>query len=359
MIGHPLPPARHYKGGMRIFVAAVAAAVSLSGVGSPARAAVTQPSGAPCSFGPATGGGDYSVRAGPLLVADEDDPTAVHTGTVTCSLTTTPDHTGTPWFSATGPVGTGVVYLAPVEATYTGTAWQRFLCTRLDVDGQTLYWHEPEDRNADGWWTTSPAARCDADWEHADARAEDPPGGYALSAAFAALAESDGWATADSAICAVPAVRDAAGWECGLPSPALGISIARAADIAILRSPVPTGWSCTDVHTGLAVARGSVLTVPNPAVTCDLLPGTSAVECSWVQVSGVLAPATLGRVTVTGACGTQTLTRTFAPGAGRVAEVWSGDHGRGGRGVPPVRCVANEDEAHGGAVAYLAQCNVV
>ncbi|HVF06281.1 MAG TPA: hypothetical protein VNA20_15675 [Frankiaceae bacterium] len=345
---------------MRISVAALAAAVALSGlVAAPARAAVTQPAGEPCRLSTAGTGDGFTVRGGPLLLADEDDPTVVHTGTVTCSFVTRAvgdDHAATPWFTATSPVGTGVAYLPPVEATYPGP-WEdrHYLCTRADVDGQALYWHDPRDRNSEGWWTTAPSSPCAQTWETLDMRFEDPPHGYAVSAAFAAVGEVDGIGAADTALCTVPEVAAVVDehWGCGLPSGIFTMAFARAAGVAVLRNDAPKGWSCTDVHTGLPVGRGSLLAVPNPGVTCALLPGAAPQECFRVQVSGALAPATLGRVTMTGSCGSLAVTRTFAPGAARVAELWSSDFGTG---TPPVHCVANEDAAHSGEVAYLAQC---
>ena len=343
---------------MRLRSAALAASVALSGlVAAPARAAVTQPSGRPCQSSTLIRNGTetYVVSAGPLLLADEDDPSVVHTGTVTCSIVKTDginaDHTDVPAFTVTGPVGTGAVALPPTVATVPDTLDYKNVCTRVDVDGTTLYWHDPIDRNVDGWWTTSPTARCQSNWRTSDLRPQDPPLGEALAAAFTAAGEADAVVGAfDAVACAQPLVADAIDdvWWCGSPSSMSSVSFVRVPGAAVLRSAPPYGWTCTDVHTGLPVTRGSALALPDPGVSCT---PSSPVTCTWLELSAALAPTTTGRVHVTNACGALAVTRTLTAAQGRVAEVWSGSYGRA---VAPLRCSAAEDTP--AEPAYVVVC---
>ena len=345
---------------MRIPLAALAASVALSGlVAAPARAAVTQPSGRPCQSSTLTRNGTetYVVSAGPLLLTDEDDPSAIHTGTVTCSVVATSDtngadHTAVAWFTATGPVGTGVAALPPTVATRPETFDYLNVCTRLDVDGTTLYWHDPVDRNSDGWWTASPAARCDRYYETQDMRPQDPPLGPALSAALVAAGEADEAVGAfDAVACSQPLVADAIDevWWCGSPSQMSSVSFLRVPGAAVLRTAPPYGWTCTDVHTGLPVTRGSALALPDPGVSCT---PSSPVTCSWLELSAALAPTTTGRVLVTNACAGLGVTRTLTAAQARVAEVASGSYGSG---ATPLRCAATE-QTHPAEPAYVVLC---
>ena len=343
---------------MRFRLAALAASLAVSGLAAtPARADVTQPTGEVCGYvRPSASVSDrWVLYAGPLLLADEDDPTVVHSGTVTCSIVARSagsDHTATPWFTATGPVGTGVVQLPPTTTAAQPDPWEyQYVCTRLDVDGETLYWHHHEDRNAAGWWSASPTALCRPNWFTTELRLEDRPHGWALSAAVTALAEAEpATSAAVETACTVPEGAAVLAETCDRPTVATGISFARTPLGAVLRAAPSGNWSCTDVHTGLAVTAGSSLTVPDPGVTCA--PGVPQM-CYLAELSGALAPTTLGRVTVTSACGAAEVTRTFAPGAGRVAEVWTGNYVNT---TPPTRCTTDESGAHSGPLAYAVHC---
>jgi hypothetical protein len=264
-----------------------------------------------------------------VTLADEDDPAVVHTGALTCSLNFGPDHTAAVWGSATGPGAAGVATLPPTLVDTEPVSiftMDIYLCARLDYDGGTLYWNEPYDRNSDGWWTTNPLARCDSIWETADLRAQDEPQGTALSAAFQALGEADA----------------------GTPL----VSFARVAGQGAVVRAVPSGWTCTDVHTGTAVTRGSALTTPDPGVTCAA-PASYTAGCSWMDLSAYLVPVTLGRVTVTESCGGVDLTRVLTAAQARVAEQWSGGYGGA---HPPLRCTADEDTTGVTEPAYVVTC---
>ena len=349
---------------MRIPAAALAATILLSPVfAAPARAAVTQPSGDLCSYEAVESGGQWHLvfSAGPLSLVDEDDPTVVHTGTVTCSIQgeNAADHTGSDWVSVTSDPATGQAVLPPtaVSAPPGESPLVSHLCTRVDVDGEALYWHDPSDRNVDGWWSTSPSALCEQSWQTMDLRAEDRPGRYVWSAAVAALGEADvATPVAESAVCDDATAREALGdvWRCGYPSASSTISIARlSAGGALVRS-VPLLWACSDVHTGLPVTHGSALTTPDPGVACAP-PAAHPVYCDWVQVSGYLAPTTLGRVAVTNSCGGISVTRQLTPAQGRLVEQWSGDY-YGGQ-AQPWRCATDEDTTF--QPAYLVVCGLL
>lgn len=350
---------------MKPYAAVLAAALALAGLAAPADAAVTQPSGSPCDYHLS----DFSqtsttfvVSAGPILLTDEDDPSVVHTGTVTCSISDVDGatHASPAWFSATGPASTGAAALPPAVATYVGDMFARHhICTRVDAGGTTLYWDDPVDRNTEGRWSTSPAARCDSVWETADWRPQSTPEGDVWSAAMIAAGEAqEAVATFDSVACSDPTVASeiSFAWRCGAPSAIGSVSFVRAPGAAVVRT-VPYGWTCTDVHTAATVTRGSTLTVPDPGVSCLPDPGHT-VQCDWLEVSAALAPTTLGRVHVTEECGTLGVTRTFAAGQARVAELASGRYAYydpAGLEPPPLRCVTEED-THPADPAYTAVC---
>lgn len=350
---------------MKPYAAALAAALALAGLAAPADASVTQPSGSLCQADLlewTETAATFLVSAGPILLTDEDDPSVVHPGTVTCSVSVEPaaDHTAPAWFSATGPVSTVAATLSPTVATWTGDPWaSHHVCTRVDVAGTTLYWGDSGDRNARGRWSTSPAVECDRSYETADLRPQDFPHGDVLSAALIAAGEAqEAVAAFDTVACTEPAVADEIKdlWYCGAPSAIGSVSFARAPGAAVLRT-VPYGWTCTDVHTAATVTRGSLLTVPDPGVSCVPGPGYT-VRCDWLEVTAALAPATLGRVHVTEECGALGQTRTFTAGQARLAEVASGRYGRytlTGLQPPPLRCVTGED-THPAEPAYTVVC---
>lgn len=320
-----------------------------------ADAALTAPNGVLCGYSEVGGGVEFD--AGPISLVDEDDPTVVHTATITCSIQASGDqHADPDWLSVTSSPGTGVAVLPPTLVPVPGPfPWEYWSCTRLDVaGGPTLYWHEPYDRNHDGWWTTDPFARCDSSLETLDGRPEDPPGAYLWTSLATASGEADlAVEVVEPVICSEPSlapVADAA-WACGAPSRTSSVSFVRTALGAAMRG-LPFGWACTDVHTGLAVTRGSTLATPDPGVSCVPPPGYG-VYCGWIQVSGYLAPTVLGRVDVTAACQGGSVTRRLAPAQGRVVEQWS----NGRAGLPPLRCSAAEDAS--AEPAYAVFCNVL
>ena len=302
---------------MRLLLAPALLALSLA---TPAGAAVTQPNGEICSFATyMTGEWDLTavVTAGPLTIADEDDPAAVHTGTVTCSIQETPVHTDPDLTSATSLATAGVVALPPTVLTAT-VGWDWFYCTQIDVDGTTLYWHSPADRNVEGWWTTNAAAAsCDSAWEHSDLRTgEDSPYRYLYTALYA-------------------------------PDT---IGLVRSPGGAVL-GKTPLGWTCADVHTGLAVSAGDALTVPDPGVSC--VPPTTQ-TCWRAEVTGVLAPTTLGRVAARATCGTLAVERWLIAGQARVAQDPSSVFGRS---APPMTCTTSEDTP--AEPAYVVVCGAM
>lgn len=343
---------------MRLPLAAVAAVVVAFLPVPQAHAALTQPQGPPCqmeSVNPWTG--SIVLSAGPLSVVDEDTGLP-HTGTVTCAFVAGYDHTEPVIASATSAPSTGVVVLPPTVVEATLPEWEAFgLCTRLDYDGGTLYWYEPWDRNEDGQWSTDPAVRCEDLYEFADLRPQDPPLGPVLTAALTALGEADpAVGAADRAACSTPEVRDALGdlYGCGYASTTGALSFVRVPGGALLRTPAPYGWTCTDVHSGLDVTAGSSLVVPDPGVSCVPQSGYAA-SCDWLELSAALAPSTTGRVRVTHSCGANEVTRVLTPLQARVVELWSGAYVHGGVETPLRRCVAAEDTAL--EPTYVVVCN--
>jgi hypothetical protein len=334
---------------MRITFAATAAALALSALGAaPAHAAVLQPAGRICGFqsNSLSGSESWTVvfDAGPLQLVDEDDPAVVHTGTVTCSIVTTAGNpTGTVWASATSAPGTGYAALPPTPVEVAGEfPWNYWICTRVDVDGRPLYWHDTN-RDSDGWWDASPTAPCVNTSETLDLRPEDQPQRTALTALVVAEGELD------AALGVVGPYVCGSALDCE-PSYDSSISFARAPGHAVLRG-APYGWLCTDVHSGVPVGTGSALVTPDPGVSC-VPPAGYVRHCEWMQVSGYLAPATLGRVAVTSACGSVSVTRWLTPVEGDVAEQWSGQYGFGS---PPWRCVADDDTTV--EPVYVLACN--
>lgn len=342
---------------MRPRIAALAAAALLAtSFAAPARADLTQPTGSLCEWV----GIDDSVvfTAGPLTLTDEDGA-AVHVASVTCSIQEGPTHAAPDWVSATGTPTPSVAVLPPTAVPRPGPwPWFFSYCTQIDVvGGPTLYWHDPDDRNMVGWWTTDPAARCASSTETADLRQSDPPGRYVWSSLSTAFGEAEPAAAAvEEVACPEPALGPVLDlvWACGVPSQMTSVSFVRVPGAAVVRNAPPFGWACTDVHSGLPVTRGSLLTTPDPGLSCVPAPDRDA-YCVWVQVSGVLVPATLGRVSVTNACGSSSVTRQLTPAQGAVAEVWSGSYYGGGR--PPWRCTADEDTTV--EPAYVVLCNIV
>lgn len=335
---------------------AFVALLLLGSLATPAAAELTAPTGSLCGF---AGVGDMAeFEAGPLSLVDEDDPAVPHTATITCSIQATGfAHSEPDWLTVTSVPGTGVAYLPPtLVPTPEPWPWWYTYCTRLDVVGEpTLYWHQPSDRNSDGWWTTDPNARCEDNLDTLDIRSEDPPQGYVYSALATVGGELDTAVdVVEPVICAEPAldpVTDVA-WQCGVPATSSAVSFVRTPAATVLRT-MPFGWTCTDAHTGLGVTRGSSLTVPDPGVSCTP-PAGYDVWCGWAEVSGYLAPATLGRVDVTVACDTHGVTRRLAAAQARLVEQWSGAYA----GRPPLRCTAREDTTGPVEPSYVVFCSI-
>jgi hypothetical protein len=145
-------------------LALLAAALVSASLSSPA-AAAPAPEGVKCGFSsftlPDQGGYQYAeIDAGPILLADDTDPSKVWWGSVTCTLQVEPQH-GTrsnDLAALTGPVTPGVVSVAGTAAYRYGEGDTVYLCTQVDVlGGPTLYWDDQWDT---GSWSTSPTARC-------------------------------------------------------------------------------------------------------------------------------------------------------------------------------------------------------
>ncbi len=342
---------------MRLVLAAFAAVAFLPV--PHAHAALTQPQGKPCDMASVDPwSGPFVLLAGPLSLVDEDTGQP-HTGTVTCSFVEGYVHTGQVIASVTSAPSTGVVTLPPTSLEATLPFDPHALCTRLDYDGGTLYWYEPRDRNEDGHWSTDPTVRCEDLFETTDLRPQDAPLGPVLTAALTVLGEVDpAVGVVDAAICSTPEVHDMVEdlYGCGYASGTGALSFVRVPGGALLRTPAPYGWACTDVHTGAAVTAGSILATPDPGVSCTPLPGYAA-TCDWLELSAAMVPATTGRVTVTHSCGANEVTRVLAPLQARVVEAWSGAYAGAGEtpGTPPRRCVTDEDTAL--EPSYVVVCN--
>ena len=354
-------------------LAALAAALLFAALPvAPARAALTQPTGTPCELDLTTMRSyvddyeDPEFSGGPVVLTDEDDPTVVHTGTLTCSLVfgNATDHTAPVYASATSDAATRVVVLPPTTVDTEPIGWGEplSLCTRVDFDGGTLYWNDPHDRNTDGWWSPSPLATCNRLYETLDLRPQDPPLGPPLTLASNVLGEADvAVGPAQEAQCAAPVVRDLeieGERQCDYPPlQAAYIAFARTAASGALVRATPYGWACTDVHTGDPVTRGSALTTPDPGVACAPPPSFDD-ACRWMELSAYLVPATLGRVTVTETCGAKDITRVLTPAQGRVVEQWSGAGGAYyGTGLP-LRCAADEDTVGAAEPSYAVNCGL-
>ena len=348
-------------------IAALAATVLLAALpAAPARATLTQPAGALCNLDlthltltPDLVYEDPEFSGGPVLLTDEDDPTVVHTGTLTCSLVfgSARDHTGPVYASVTSEPSSRVVALQPTTVDTDPIDWavQISLCTRVDFDGGTLYWNDPPDRNTDGWWSPSPAAKCNPLGEPTDLRAQDPPWSPPLSVAFQALGEANyAYGPAAEPVCATAGVGETVDeyWECEQGLVPL-VSFARAAGAGAVVRAVPYAWGCTDVHTGRDVAPGSALATPDPGVSCAGPP--SGGWCTWMELSAYLVPAMLGRVTVSETCGADFVTRVLTPVHGRVAEQWSGAMASG---APPFTCTADEDTTGPAEPSYVVTCGM-
>ena len=323
---------------MRTLIAALLAAPALV-IPAPASADVTQPNGHGCDFLSADSDQELHVWAEPLTVVDEDDATLT-AASITCALHAGGDHTTAVVDAATGPVTNGAVALAPTVLRAPGYYYDYYWCMRVDHAGGTLYWHEPRDRNADGWWTTDPHARCDDFWETSDLRLQDEPLGTPLTTAFTVLGETD----AENALCETDLV--------GCEDPGLTsfgtVSFARTPAGAVVRR-VPEGWGCTDAATGLPVTAGSSLTTPDPAVDC------AGQTCKWQELSAYLVPTTLGRVTVTQTCGYASVTRVLSAAQARLVEQWSGRYYENNDPVATgLRCGAVEDTP--AEPSYVVSC---
>lgn len=338
-----------------LLAAALLAAAALA---TPAHADVTQPNGRPCSWGYLTADRAY-LYGGPVTVADEDDPSAVHTATLTCSLRDGLDHTAPAVHSVTGPASAGAAAVPLTLFDYVLDGSGQYpppLCSRIDYDGGTLYWQDPGDRNEDGWWSTDPTVPCTPSWRTLDLRPQDPPLGYAVAGAMTAAGELGAVvAAAEPVVCSVPEVDAAAeGLACGAPVVLSTMSFARVPGAAVVRT-LPAGRTCTDVHTGAVLAVGSVLATPDPGMACDATdPAYAGTPCGWQELSAYLAPTTLGRVAVSQGCGTASISRVLATGQGRLVEQWSGHYG-GGTGT--IRCGATEDTTGPAEPAYVVVCN--
>lgn len=337
--------------------AALVAATLLAALGAvPAHAAVTAPGGQPCSFGVMTDDGGTTttaeLSAGPLTIVDEDDPSVVRAGRVTCSVHVGwPNHThaSPAAAAATGEVGAGVAVLAPTPVTFTRSVFDEvFLCTEVEIDGTTLYWHDPQNRNIENSWSTDPSSFCQHFLETADLRGDDPP--WPTIATTGDLGDQAACPvyTADPALWA--AVSQV--WECDPRISALVAIERRSALGAVLRK-APYGWACTDATTGLAVTAGSALAVPDPGVACT--PPGPAARCGRVYAAGVLAPTGFGRATVTSACGSLSAARTLGLVPGRSVGYWNWVYGYGETSTP-WRCTVDEDVVSPADPAYLVLC---
>jgi hypothetical protein len=81
--------------------------------------------------------------------------------------------------------------------------------------------------------------------------------------------------------------------------------------VVLLAAPTTFGWSCVDVHSGLAVSVGSVLVKPNPGVSCTP-PANVGQTCIYLDAGGYHAHPGLGTLNVTSSCGAFSVTETLS-----------------------------------------------
>jgi hypothetical protein len=146
---------------MRAFAAVSLAAVLLAPV--TAHAAPAAPAGPPChdpSYWTATGAASVdAVAAGPIVLRERGGANPL-AGSVTCTLR---DSWGTALWSASSPVATGVVTLAPTAVTRPPDA--DWLCTRVTLaDGRSWddYFQAWTANASELCWYVGPREPCDS-----------------------------------------------------------------------------------------------------------------------------------------------------------------------------------------------------
>ncbi|MEA3199832.1 MAG: hypothetical protein QOE90_1260 [Thermoplasmata archaeon] len=139
-------------------------------------------------------------------------------------------------------------------------------------------------------------------------------------------------------------------------APAGHITIHRFSNFGTELLVSPPLYSCVDIHTGTAVSAGSLLTSPNPGVSC--VPSgsfTSDTTCYEVDAGGYHAAAGGGILTITSACAglsvTQAMVLPFSdPGVSSE---------QAGSGSTPWTCTTDETFlAGGGSADFWVYCNV-
>jgi hypothetical protein len=280
---------------LRLAVLALVAPLPLLAA-TPAHAALYNPAGACATSWTILEGVLYGEVDANVLLLDEEHAATPRSGRLTCTLVIGYDGQ-VPLVTATGDPGLGAATVAPTTFSVPiddGAEWALYLCSRLDLDdGRTLY-HDYR-----GW------------------RSE-----HVCDYAGPSSGTDDVWwydlmnATACPVLGAVPvAGKDLQTfWEdCETIEQSGAIVISRG-PAGPLAASLPSGWTCTDVHTGLVVAPGAPLAAPDPGVSC----GRNVVasdECSTLWAGGHQSGA--GPLTVTNGCGTTAMIRSvYADGPG-------------------------------------------
>jgi hypothetical protein len=315
-----------------------AAALLLAPFGTaPARAGAAPPDGG-CTLA-----GDTITAE--VTFVDEDDPSVTHTGQVVCSIQYGWDdlHSGTDDIRVTSPVGTGAAVIPPTAVTIDPPDGVYAFCVEVVVDGTTLYLNEQRGIEP-SWWTT-PDAHCWRNVQTLEGREDDFPGPYV----DVAIDVTDGAACPVLAAADRPDVSDE-WWVCDEDG---WVAIDRTPAGAVLRA-VPPGWPCTDAHTGLAVAAGAALALPDPEVRCT--PPGIPQHCYRVNAAGALVPAGLGKVVVTSACGALSAARRLAVVSGGPVGTWNTVYGYYVTGSLPWRCAVDEALVSPAEPAYTAFC---
>jgi hypothetical protein len=325
---------------MRRLVIAGITAATLSAL-VPAAHAQPSPQGQTCSVGAVrdpqvewsyTG----TLSGGPVDLGDDADPTAGYTGHLVCTIQTGANdrHAESEAASISGPTGTRTVFASGTVTFEAGADEDVYVCTEAVIDGGPLLYFDAATRT----WTTDASASCDL-----VILVDTPLGGV------------------------LPPVNPP---PVNPPNPGNPLSQARG-HVTIHRFPATTGgiagarlwvapvaqngaaWACTDVHTGLAVAQGSMLTTPHPGVSCTP-PAQYTQLCSRVDAGGYHADAGSGTVRITSACTNLSTSATV-----KVPESWPGYSTTvTGTGATPWSCTVQETLAVPDQTDYWTFCDV-
>jgi hypothetical protein len=103
------------------------------------------------------------ITAGPAVIDDRATPPGVHSGHFVCTIqvgAANGTHAGADAAVVTGPESTAVI-AAGGTVTYNAPYYEPvWLCTEIVVDGQSLYFDDPNDPTVNGSFSTSSSAAC-------------------------------------------------------------------------------------------------------------------------------------------------------------------------------------------------------